>query len=163
MFVMATVYSNAGSAPVKLRDLSPTGALIEGGAIPAAGTSVTLCRGSLRVAGEVVWCARGRAGLKLCSEVTVSEWLPNGRSLAPQQRVDEAVQRLKAASSKSSLATEPKPAVVSALELARAKRMIESLAEALAGDLEVLGRHGEELQALDIAAQLFGKLATHIR
>jgi hypothetical protein len=159
MFVMATLYSDAGSTPVKLRDLSKTGALIEGGAIPVPGTSVILCRGSLRVAGEVVWGGRGRAGLKLSSEVTVSEWLPTGRSLAPQQRVDEAVQRLKAASSRTSLATEPKPGVASALELARAKRMIETLAEALADDPDILARHGERLQALDLAAQLFGKLA----
>ena len=44
MFVMATIYADTGSAPVKVRNLSSTGALIEGEVLPPLGATVRLRR-----------------------------------------------------------------------------------------------------------------------
>ena len=76
LFVMATLYTPTGSSPVKARDLSSGGALIEAGVIPPVGTRVRLCRGSLNITGELVWCRGERAGLRLESSLSVAEWLP---------------------------------------------------------------------------------------
>ena len=45
MFLMATIYAGGGSAPVKVRNLSLAGALIEGGRIPDVASEITLRRG----------------------------------------------------------------------------------------------------------------------
>ncbi len=163
MFVMATLYFVAHSAPVRLRDMSPAGALIEGAGIPEPGTKIRLCRGTLNVGGEVVWINGGKAGLRFYSSVSVADWLPSGRAAAPQQRVDEIVQQVKRSSTTPAESRGPlltlSPSEVSALDLMRLRRAIEALAEDLADDPGVVQRHGPRLQTLDIAAQILGKLA----
>ena len=163
LFVMATLYVGSGSSPVKVRDLSSAGALIEGGAIPPPGTSVRLCRGSLNITGEIVWHSGGRAGLRLESSISVAEWLPGRQATAPQQRVDEIVQQVKASGTAGSVSLQNVPefqsSKLSALELTRLRVAIESLAEELAADPDIVKRHMAKLQTLDLAAQAFGKLA----
>lgn len=162
MFVMATIYAAAGSAPVKVRDLSSRGALIEGAVIPPAGTRVRLCRGSLSIGSEVVWANEGRAGLLFDSRVSVADWLPSVRALAAQQRVDEVVQQTKASQTvHAAPAAVPltfAPCEFSALELTGLRQAIESLADDLASDPSVLERHASKLQTLDRAAQVLRKL-----
>ena len=164
LFVMATLYCDAGSAPVKLRNLSSTGAMIEGGLIPATGTKVRLSRGSLNIVGKVVWSRSERAGLRLDSSILVSEWLPGGRAAAAQQRIDEIVQHAKTsntagAESTSTLLASPAAEVVSASDLMRLSRALDALAEDLADDPAAVERHGSKLQTLDLVAQMFAKLA----
>lgn len=161
MFVMATIYAGTGSAPVKVRDMSSGGALIEGAVIPSPGTEVRLCRGSLNIMGEVVWCKDARAGLRFESNVSVADWLPSGRAPAAQQRVDELVQQAQASKIvHAAPADDPlKPREVTALELTRLRRAIESLAEDLAEDKAIMERYASKLQTLDLAAQALRKLA----
>ena len=158
---MATLYTASGSWPIKVRDLSSGGALIEAGVIPPPGTSVRLCRGSLNIMGEIVWCRGERAGLRFESSVSVSEWLPRGRT--PQQRVDSIFQEAKATKAAHSLASDtqptPSPSKLSEVDLTQLRVAIESLAEDLAADPDVMDRHMLKLQSLDIAAQAFRKLA----
>lgn len=162
LFVMGTLYTDSGSSPVKVRDLSPGGALIEGGVIPLPGTNVRLCRGSLNITGKIVWCRGGRAGLRFESRLSVAEWLPGGQAIAPQQRVDEVVQQVKA-SGMPALAIGPRPTLqsekLSAVELTRLRVAIESLADDLATDPDVVKRHMAKLQTLDLVAQALRKLA----
>lgn len=162
LFVMATLYADSGSAPVKVRDLSSAGALIEGGLIPPPGTDVRLCRGSLNIMGEIVWCRGGRAGLKFNSSVSVSEWLPGRRAVASQQRVDEIVQEVKASETLTSRSpsqdSKLQPGKITPAELTRLRVAIESLAEDLAADPDVVQRHIAKLQTLDIVAQALRKL-----
>ena len=160
---MAVMYSDSGSSPVKVRDLSSAGALIEGGVIAPPGTQVRLCRGSLSATGEIVWRRGERAGLRFESSVSVTEWLPRRAAIAPQQRVDEIVQQVKASGTVTSLPPGDLPilpsAEVSAVELTRVRVAIESLADDITADPEVVKRHMAKLQALDLAAQLLRKLA----
>lgn len=159
---MAAIYAAAGSTPVKVRNVSPRGALIEGAVIPPLGSRVRLCRGSLSVTAEIVWSRDGRAGLGFQSTVCVDDWLPRNRAMTPQERVDEMVGQVKAcalvprslgdgATSESS-----KPA---ALELARLAHALESLAEDLTADPDIVKRHLFKIQTLDVAAQALRKVA----
>lgn len=165
MFVLAMIHSAAGSSPVKIRDMSRHGALIEAPTIPPVGSHVRLCRSSLSLSGRVVWIKDGRAGLLFEGAASVSEWLP--RKVPPgQQLADRLFQekREKGNVSKVSRASSAvvEPATVTALEVASLRRAIESLAEDLADDTAVLAKHGPKLQTLDLAAQILGKLAREI-
>lgn len=159
---MAAIYAAAGSTPVKLRNVSPRGALVEGALVPPLGSRVRLCRGSLSVTAEIIWSTDGRAGLRFESTVCVEDWLPHGRAMTPQERVDEMVGQVKASalvprSPGDGLTTESgKPA---ALELARLVHALESLAEDLTADPEVVKRHLLKIQTLDVAAQALRKVA----
>lgn len=163
LFVMATLHADSGSCPVKVRDLSSAGALIEGAVIPPEGMSVRLVRGALTVLGQIMWSRSGRAGLRFDASVAVTDWLPGGRTSLPQQRVDEIVQQVKSAASfnpelpSTQEVIEPKK--VSTTELKQLGDAIESLANDLAADPHVTIRHTEKLQILDVVAQTLRKLA----
>ncbi len=163
LFVMATLYAGSQSSPVMVRDLSPGGALIEGGVIPASGTSIRLCRGALKIAGEVMWCRGRRAGLRFGSGLQVNDWLPGRRSLQSSQYVDEIFHQVRASPigdmhSARQIAT-LQSSIPSAEELDGLIVAIESLADDLIADPELVKRHAVKLQTLDLAAQALRKLA----
>ena len=162
MFVMATVSTSSASGPVKVRNLSPSGALIEGGVLPAAKERVRLRRGALTATGQVVWCRSGRAGICFESRVKVEDWLPTGANRAAQDRVDELFQDLRAGAAERGLSSTSEaadPYTISGQELMALATAIEALADDLAGDQDVVGRHMSKLQTLDIAAQVLRKLS----
>ena len=160
MFIMATIYGESGAAPVRLRNLSSTGALIEGPALPQPGIRVRLSRGSLSVWGDVAWQKNGRAGVRFESTVSVAEWLPRGRAGSAQQRVDEIVELTRRATARAPVEN------LSSLrsnfdtsELQQLKLDVQALSEALAADRHVVERHGSKLQILDIVAKVLAKVA----
>lgn len=158
---MATISAASGSGPVKVRNLSSSGALIEGAVLPSPGVPVRLSRGSLTVTGEIVWHRDGRAGLHFEASIVVPDWLPNGKNGAGQQRVDELVQEAKRAGPtwRDSEGAEAHSRSPTAAELLDLRAALVSLAEDLAGETAVVERHSSKLQTLDIAAQLLAKLA----
>jgi hypothetical protein len=163
LFVMAVICAGLSSEPVRVRNLSTSGALVEGAVLPQPGTQVRLCRADLDVEGEVMWCKDGRAGLQFGSSVIVADWLPQGSAKAGQQRVDRLVQKLKSdglSASPSSVAIgENDRKDFSAQELNHLRKAVESLAEDLAADAAIVEHHSSKLQTLDIVAQALGKLA----
>src|SRR3569623_1927072 len=96
MFLAAVLKGSAFSVPVRIRNMSSTGALVEGAAMPDGGSSVRLIRGSLMIPADVVWSAAGRCGLRFGGAGSVREWLapPSNRE---QNRVDNTVRVMKAA------------------------------------------------------------------
>ena len=165
LFVMAAIYADAGSTPVKVRNVSPGGALIESAVVPPIGSQVRLCRGNLSVSAQIVWSRDGRAGLRFQSTVSVADWLPRSLATHPQQRVDEMVQTVKATErvpTSSSDCLKLGSSSPTALELTQLTEAIESLAEDLAADTEVVKRHLLKLQSLDLAAQALRKLAASV-
>jgi hypothetical protein len=163
LFVMAAIFVGLASEPVKMRNLSPDGALIEGASLPQLGTKVRLCRANLEVDGEIMWCVGGRAGLRFQSPVVVADWLPAGSAKVAQQRVDQLVQKFKHVgrnnSPSSATIAEIDGKRIDQVELVHLKAAIESLAEDLAADPAIVERHWSKLQTLDIVGQALGKLA----
>lgn len=153
MFLGAALYGDGFSSPVKVRNMSASGALVEGGAIPESGAGVRLVRGSLCVPAQVIWSVKGRCGLRFVALVTVGDWLAPPRN-TEQQRVDEVVSLVKAG------AVPIAPTQRSTLEpanlgdeLRRICILLEKIGDTLSSDEVTLAKHGSELQNLDICTQ----------
>ena len=162
LYLAAALYCDGFSCPVKIRNISISGALIEGAAIPAEGSLVQLVRGALIVHGLVAWSREGQCGLKFSGCVDVQQWRASP-SNSEQQRVDEIVRLVKAGAvplpvpplSKIAEPQEVRDASSDlAADLGRASKLLENLGGVLASDLEIVTRHGTALQNLDIAMQV---------
>jgi hypothetical protein len=160
IYIAAALYCDGSPSPVKIRNMSATGALIEGAVIPSPGALVQLVRGCLIVHGLVAWSVDSRCGLKFSGSVDVQQWraVPSN---SEQQRVDEVVRLVKAGAvplpvpplSQSSAANSDTNADLSG-DLQRASELLDNLGAVLAGDLDIVTRHGSALQNLDIAMQV---------
>lgn len=165
IFVLAMVHFADGSTPVKIRDMSRRGALIEAPIIPPVGTDIRLCRGGLTLPGKVVWAKEARAGLLFEGFASVSDWLP--RKTPPGQQLADQLFQHKRETASVSVTKAATPAIVrsaavTASDLVDLRRAIEALAEDLADDPAVLAVHGHKLQTLDLATQILGRLARQL-
>jgi hypothetical protein len=155
MFVLASMAAGSASGPVKIRNMSQGGALIEGGALPRIGEHLSIRRGELIAAGQIVWCQEGKAGVRFDCEVDVMDWLPAGSR--KQQQVEQAVHELKTGI--AGIASAPAPRVTGnspfdRQDLLDVAEALDALADVLAEDPRVIASHSTKLQALDIASQL---------
>jgi hypothetical protein len=165
IFVIATLYGGRAPAPVRVRNMSRHGALVEAAALPPIGTSVRLCRGGLSVTGEVMWVDEGKAGLHFDSMTSVGEWLPGGKRGIGQQMADELVHQARlgkvpALPPAANIESQPCPISV---ELQRHAAELEQAGGELAADAEIAGRYAASLQAIDGVAQALAKLAASDR
>jgi len=172
MFIAATLYWDQHRNPVKVRNMSLTGALVESPVIPPAGARVHLIRGSYSAEGRVVWTDKNRCGLHLATQVNVRDWLApptNGE----QQRVDQIVALVKAGAvplPTGSLNARPErpdlPASLSTDQLTHdlglVSQLIEDLGDDLASEPDTLMNHATKLQNLDIAMQMLGAICSEL-
>lgn len=68
VLLSASIELSGASLPVKLRNLSSEGALIEGDKLPVEGAEVIFRKAELNLSGRIAWVAGKRAGLSF-SEV----------------------------------------------------------------------------------------------
>lgn len=167
MFIAAVLRSGSEQVPVKVRNMSLNGALIETPLAPPTGTEVQLIRGALVASGTVMWSYDNRCGLRFTSNISIKQWL-EAPSKAEQQRVDEIVSLVKAGAIPGALNGRHKPGSKKAYE----SQLVDSLSEVvkllrhLEGDLcsspETLERHGPSLQNLDIAMQVVNAVLSEL-
>jgi hypothetical protein len=160
IFVMATLYAAGGSTPVRVRNMSRSGALVEASALPPPGTGVRLCRGSVSVAGEIMWVDQRKAGLRFASPTAAADWLPGGQRGMGQQLADEAAHRVRL----GAVPTKGGPDIPAAMPdfrelLIQLEQQLRRAGEELASDETVAARHVASLQAIDGAAHSLAKLA----
>ena len=90
VFLGAILTVRSKSIPVRIRNLSVSGALIDGAGLAEEGDQVRLQRGSLAVDGVVAWLGGDQAGLRFDEPITVESWVTlHGH--AGQRRVDMVV------------------------------------------------------------------------
>lgn len=76
VLLIARLISTCCERIVKLRNLSATGAMIEGHRIPPVGTDILLQRGSLELFATIVWRNGEQAGLEFFGPLTDTElWM----------------------------------------------------------------------------------------
>jgi len=163
LFMAATLHAAEVAHPVKIRDLSTSGAQIESTLLPEVGSEVTLARGRLSMRGRITWCADRRCGLQFTSPISVPDWMDNPLN-RQQQRVDQVVALVKAGAVPLEMSTQ-RNAVTPALtaeDLSRVSRLLEILGDSLASDPSIVVKHGIQLQNLDIALQTLAALAESI-
>jgi hypothetical protein len=172
LLLAASIEAGALSAPVRIRNLSETGAAIEGDDLPSAGSNLVLRRLDLTVAGVVIWTSGGRCGVRFDAATEVADWLTGRR--APQaggrdqMRVDviQAAVRTGAPAPATPAATAAPEASGSDLdarlsqELAYVRTLLEQLGDELTDEPIVLARHTRALQSFDLAGQILGHIST---
>jgi hypothetical protein len=162
--------------PVRIRNLSETGAMLEGTGLPDAGVKLVLARGDLHVSAVVAWAVGARRGVRFDGPTPVHEWTGGAKpkpldctGLRDQRRVDalQAAARGEAESGKTLRASPPTelPAVNRDLdsrlahELGYVQRLLENLGDELIKDLFLVQRHGQSMQSLDLVGQILGHVA----
>jgi hypothetical protein len=75
VFLTAMVDASGFTAPVRVRNISVHGALIEGGQLPTNGAVARLSCGGLTARGEIAWVSGDYRGLRFISPVDVQAWV----------------------------------------------------------------------------------------
>ena len=158
LFVAATLYSDMGAAPVRIRNMSQSGGLIEAPAIPDPGVAILLKRGSLEVAGQIAWRVDRKAGIIFSSAVNVSDWM--SRQVRHQERVDEIVSSLKSGGQPDVTVDAENAFRVTSIvaELAALRSDLVQLGNGLASDSILVATH-PEIQFIDISIQRVDRIA----
>ena len=161
LFVMASMHATDQGGPVAMRNISTEGALIEGEHLPVVGDQFELRRGALTVNGAIIWRDRNKAGLLFDDRIDVSQWMPGAQ---PQKAVDQTFQQLKEGRhgppSEATPATPFHSSFITAEDMNETAGALDSLADALSCEVEIVVKYSSGLQSLDIAAQLLRKIAT---
>ena len=167
LYLAASLLSAGVAYPVRIRDLSPTGARVETAIVPEVGAEARLVRGRLSIACLVTWSADHFCGLRFAAPVSVLEWMTH-RVAQEKRRHDDIGSPgggggggAAAAAAAARLEAEKTARV--ARDLARVSRLLEALGEALAGDPHVVARHGVRLHTLGLAMQTLAALADTIQ
>jgi hypothetical protein len=162
IYLAAGLYHDGTRLPITIRNISRVGALVEGPVIPEAGALVQLVRGGLIVHGLVAWAPERKCGLKFSGNVDVQQWRATPGN-SEQQRVDEVVRLVKAGAvplpvpglhQGGTVTAGREEGAELAQHLKRTAELLEALGGVLAGDPEIVRRHGPSLQKLDIAIQM---------
>jgi hypothetical protein len=153
VFLAAALDCGASSVPVRIRNISPKGALVEGASFPPIGAAVRLLRGSLTAAGTLAWQANQHAGINFDGRIDVQSWV-RGAGHSGQQRVDGIV----AAIRRSEPVEEPPYAPPSA-SLHSVSAALDELCGRLASSDKFPVELGEELMKLEVIAQSLRDLA----
>ena len=176
LLLTATIRSGGVSAPVRIRNLSEKGAMVDGHALPEPGASVILQRLEVEMRGVVAWRAEGRCGIQFEGAASVDEWVAGRRAPAAifghgQSRVDQIQAAIRSgrdiadedvpAAGPAEIITDPEARV--AEELDHVQRMLDDVAADLIGDMALLQRHGEALQRFDNACQILNQLSAILK
>lgn len=92
IFSDGRIVSHSATFPVRIRNVSEVGALVDGNELPAAGETVTLENAFASVLATVSWSKGNRAGLKFVGSTHLSDWFPQGAA-PPSTRSSSAGRR----------------------------------------------------------------------
>ena len=82
VLMAATLELSGAALPVKLRNLSVDGALVEGDKLPVEGASIVFRKGDLAVPGRVAWVQGKKAGVSFVKKIGEDQVL---RNIAPSR------------------------------------------------------------------------------
>jgi hypothetical protein len=154
VFLAASLDTGTKSAVVRVRNLSPSGAMLDGPALPPEGTRVRLKRGALSAVGLITWSNAFRAGLRFDSKLNVKLWTkPVGHK--GQCEVDQVVASYRAGKLSQNTPTTQEPPSLQLIS-----SMLDQICERMAGLPAVAVDAGEELLRLDVVAQHLRRAAT---
>jgi hypothetical protein len=141
-------------APVRIRNLSPNGALVEATSLPPVGSAVCLMRGDLSARGTLAWVGGNHAGISFSGAIEVAAWVKRAGH-GGQQRVDGLVAALRSSAPlpnelRASRSMDSLPQISAALD-----KLCEDLAASSTLSLDL----GDELLKLDSIAHALRQIA----
>lgn len=150
VFLMAVLCVGPTNYPVRVRNLSARGALLEGDSLPKNKSIFCLKRGSLAAAGEIAWLKSNQCGVRFSESITVADWVDRVGPVE-QQRIDATVAAYRSGlTSRSAPISKSGPDRQTLLELSE---ILHGVSERLAALPEMSIAIAEELIRLDAAAQ----------
>ena len=151
VFLSATLYTETRSFPVRVRNLSARGALLDGAGLPGDGCAISLRRAHLAVDGKIVWEAHELRGVRFSAEIDVQEWV-RLKGHPGQQRVDQSVAAVRRGDARTATheLDEARPAYDSIEAICVA---LEQVCERLANSASLTGDVVDELLRLEAIAQ----------
>lgn len=162
LFVAATLHADASSSPVRIRNMSQSGALIEAPVLPEPGSAVTLRRGQLQARGSIAWRVDNRAGVRLEASVHVADWMARQGSVG-QQRVDSLIAIVRNDAPKASaMAAETTERSSIETELVELRAELAALENTLVEDVILIATH-PEIQTIDISLQRIDRILKRLR
>lgn len=160
----ATLYADSGSNPVNIRNMSQSGALIEGPVLPDVGERIMLKRGQLQATGWIAWRVERKAGVRLEAAIYVTDWMSRQVS-AGQERIDALVSivRNDAPSAAAVAGTGTGTGQISIeSELGQLRAELKALETGLLRDVIVVATH-PEIQTIDISLQRIDRILKQLR
>lgn len=154
MFLAGKLEIGETSIPVRIRNLSSRGALIDGAALPSVGTKLRLLRGDLAAKGQVTWQANEQAGIEFDGSIDVGTWLARVGHRG-QERVDSVVAALR----HSEPVTDDRKRT-RRQSLRQISKTLDQVCGRLAATSNLTVELAEELVKLDVIAQDLRVLAT---
>ena len=151
VFLTATLHVDGKTAPVRIRNISARGALIDAPGLPEVGSPVKLVRGGLSAVGEIAWVGEGQAGVNFDREIDVPAWVQRVGHPG-QQRVDGMIAALRAGMG----AVPERPRRHS---LAAISAELDAICERMAHAQPMSDTLSEDLVRLDTVAQALRALA----
>lgn len=173
LLLSATIKVGALRAPVRIRNLSESGAMIDGAALPEAGTALVLRRLEVEIGARAVWRRAGRCGITFDGTVSVEDWVSGIRPPYRSPDSDAAhVEEIETGiPGGAKLLPENGPAsnvqIDSELierriaeELVYVGRLLDAVGEEFTNDPIILQRHDRALQNIHAASQILAHLGT---
>lgn len=152
----ASVHFGQQRWPVKLRNISLSGALVESEVRVGVGSSILLSRNQFRVAGDVVWERAGLFGVRFFSEINLDEWV-----ICPHQSKDQKSNK------RPECPIENIP--VSVLherlidEIKYVARMVANTSDTLSNDAVLRLRYTKGLQELVLGEQMLREISETLK
>ena len=172
LLLAATIEAGKLQTAVRIRNLSESGALLEGGAFPDIDQKLTLRRTDLEIEATVVWRTASRCGVKFEGKVSVADWVSSTGGGTASSRGQARVDSIQAA---VRAGLRPAPPIARSIttaaelndsldgriaeELAHVRRLLEKTGEELSNEPLMVQRHFKALQGFDLACQTLGHLA----
>lgn len=178
IFLAASIEAGPLKAQVRIRNMSESGAMIEGAALSSVGAALVLKRSEIEMGAVVVWSHAGRCGIKFDGVAHVDEWIAGKRLpektmiLTGQRRVDAIQAAVRLGQSLDGLGEPAEPALPAgapaapdslngriAEEIATTQRLLDAVADTLSDEPLILARHASQLQSLQSVSEVLGHLA----
>lgn len=159
MFVMASLSTDRMSGAVRIRNLSPRGALIEGRELPDMDERFRMRRGDISVTGKVVRRQGKQAGLNFDFPTTPTDWMHVSKTV---QQVESIISERP---ERYPLARPAAPLPHSAItrdDLLSLADMVEALGNSMSEDPVIIERYLTKLQVLDVTSQKLRQLAQRL-
>lgn len=153
VFLSASLVTPSARLPVRIRNLSARGALLDGERLPAAGAAIHLLRGAHRAAGEIAWRQGRLAGVNLVEEIDVAAWV---------RRAESSIDKGKGSATGAPKGAQPsfdEGAEAALTALKSISRDLDQLLAVLASAPPMAAGFGKELTKLSILARRLRRLA----